>query len=466
MGNGQFPVPASAPHTGNARVAASSWLTFLHLSDIHFQPRQGSAQFDLDAQLRIPLLADIASRPADGAKYDGLFITGDIAFGGKKAEYDRAKLWLEEIYSRAGLLPERTYVIPGNHDVNREMVVSGGAIWHNHEALRRTHDRVIRRDLLRTQLTRDPACDPLSPLQFYNEFAQGYVCRTERNQLAWVHIFPLRLNDGSSLRINGLNSALNSDEGDDVGKLYVSPFQTQHLNRDSSMTDLVLCHHPPRWLLDSMEIEGALKSFARVALFGHEHSHRLQRVENTVQLFAGAVHPAARDPDWLPTYHVIQLLVEGTRQNRKLVVRVYSRELRANDSVFVARMAADGEIFEERKVDLPEWAPAASIAVVSDSDPGVVSPPEKKMPENDQPNPIAQAVAMRELLVHFHRLSTPLRYNIATALKLLRDGDDVPPQQQWDLVFQRAQDEGKLAELWKAVSAHDAAFGKRSNPFI
>jgi hypothetical protein len=70
------------------------------------------------------------------------------------------------------------------------------------------------------------------------------------------------------------------------------------------------------------------------------------------------------------------------------------------------------------------------------------------------------------LLVHFHRLSTPVRYNIATKLGLLRDGDDVPPQQQWDLVFQRARDEKRLADLWNEIAAQDAVFAKRSNPFV
>ena len=74
-------------------------------------------------------------------------------------------------------------------------------------------------------------------------------------------------------------------------------------------------------------------------------------------------------------------------------------------------------------------------------------------------------MALRELLVHFHRLSTPVRYNISTKLKLLRDGDDLPPQQQWDLVFERASNEGKLADLWNEVAAHDPAFAKRPKPF-
>lgn len=439
-------------------------LTFLHLSDIHFRHRKMSSQFDLDAQLRRPLLEDIKSKPA-GAAYDGLLVTGDIAFGGKKTEYDKAKQFLEIIYRDAGVLPERTYVVPGNHDVDREMVVPGGAIWNNHSKLREPHDRVLRRELLQTQLTRDPACNPLAPLESFNEFAQGFGCRTEKDKLVWVEFFPLPLNDGSRLRLHGLNSALNSDEGDQIANLYLAPYQTQHLDRENGVTELLLCHHPPNWLMDKTDVEGAIHSFVRVALFGHEHNHRLQRIENTVQLFAGAVHPAARDPDWLPTYHVIQLHVEGASDNRKLVVRIYSRELRMLDHVFVPRMSAQGKVFEERKVDLPAWAPPSEVRPQERADNVACPSSETTMVNDDQSASAVPPASFRELLVNFHRLSTPVRYKIATELSLLRDGDDLPPQQQWDLIFQRARDEGRLADLWRAVASNDNSFARRPNPF-
>lgn len=467
-----MPDPGKSNSTPNpqsvVRELPPPFLTFLHLSDIHFRHRKGSAQFDLEAQLRKPLLDDIIAKPASGANYDGLLITGDIAFGGKKAEYEIAKQWLEQLYSGAGILPERTYVVPGNHDVNREMVVVNGAIWNNHARLRQTANRVERYELLQTQLTRDPACDPLSVLESYNEFARGYNCRSEKDKLAWVEHFPVPLSDGSTLRIHGLNSAINSDEDDDVGKLYLSPFQTQHLSRDANMVDLVLCHHPPHWLLDMADIDGALKSFARVTLFGHEHTHRLQRVEQTVQLFSGAVHPAARDPDWLPTYHIVQLRVQGSGKERKLIVRIFSRELRALNHVFVARSSSTGGEFEERIVDLPEWIAPVETKMATSAANVVCSVPAAMTAtmNNEKQSPQVPPNALRELIVYFHRLSTPIRFRIATDLGLLRDGDDLPPLKLWDLVFQRAIEENKMHSLWQAVAQFDANFSKRPNPFL
>jgi hypothetical protein len=129
-------------------------------------------------------------------------------------------------------------------------------------------------------------------------------------------------------------------------------------------------------------------------------------------------------------------------------------------------MSEGGKPFEERKVDLPEWYPPVLNAVASRLGSVVYSSPETKMPDSNQSISQPLPTAFRELLVHFHRLSTPLRYKIATELKLLRDGDDLPPQQQWDLVLHRARDEGRLADLWKAVAANNPAFANRQNPFV
>src|SRR5688572_30814997 len=97
-------------------------LTFVHLSDIHFLDRLHGTQFDLGQAIRRELLEDLASRPAGHVPYDGLLITGDIAYGGKKQDFDRAKEFLEEVFRVSGILPKRTYMVPGNHDVDRSFV--------------------------------------------------------------------------------------------------------------------------------------------------------------------------------------------------------------------------------------------------------------------------------------------------------------------------------------------------------
>jgi hypothetical protein len=50
-------------------------ITFVHLSDIHFSPRDDLSQFDIDQQIRRALLQDLERKPAGGADYDGVLLT-------------------------------------------------------------------------------------------------------------------------------------------------------------------------------------------------------------------------------------------------------------------------------------------------------------------------------------------------------------------------------------------------------
>jgi predicted MPP superfamily phosphohydrolase len=225
-------------------------LTFVHLSDIHFKDRDHGTQFDLDQQIRRALLSDLEGRPTGQAGYDGLLITGDIAFSGQKDEYKRANEFLDEIYARTGLTPSKTYMVPGNHDVDRSYSNPNLPLWESHEHVRKAADAVIWRDILDTQLHKDPAKLLLAPLKAYNDFAQGYGCATTVEDLAWCRVFPKVLEDDTRIRLHGLNSALISDASDMAGKLLVSEFQTAHFSHADDMIEVVLGHHPPDWLMD------------------------------------------------------------------------------------------------------------------------------------------------------------------------------------------------------------------------
>src|SRR5262245_39196481 len=93
---------------------------WIHLSDIHFG--HGDAGHGWDQELVMSALRrDIASKPAP-VRVDAVFVTGDIAFSGaglSADEYDRARKWLLEVGEAAGVGPERIFLVPGNHDVNR-----------------------------------------------------------------------------------------------------------------------------------------------------------------------------------------------------------------------------------------------------------------------------------------------------------------------------------------------------------
>jgi len=456
-------------------------ITFLHLSDIHFTNRDHGTQFDLDQQIRRALLEDVEQKPADGVDYDGVLITGDIAYRGQQKEYDIAKVFLSELFVRTGASAINTCMVPGNHDVDRKYVEPDLPLWAAHAKLREANNPTVWRDHIYKQLVKDPQRSLLAPLTGYNNFAQGYGCFTgmvpslvagepDIPQLAWQRIFEKPLEDGSRVRLHGLNSALISDEGDAPGKLLVSDFQTSHFQRTTKVVDLVMCHHPPEWLMDKADVRKALRSFAPVALFGHEHDARVTGDKKEVHLFAGAVQPSRRDPNWLPTYHILQLSIVLDGDKRVLVVKVHTREYTTDPPCrFRPRRNEDELTVDEHHIVLPSAKmapPRKIISVASETTSALPSGKENTMPAAEPTAPTPGDTAQHELLVYFFQLKTPQRYEAAFKAGLLRDGDDaLDPQVMWAEVFRRAAQEQRLNTFWAAVADHVPAMKQKPNPF-
>src|SRR5258708_6677063 len=87
--------------------------TWLHISDFHI--RAGDP-YDRDVVLRA-LVQSVEARPE---KPSVIFATGDIAHSGKPAEYEIATQFFDKLLVAAHLDRDRLFVIPGNHDVDRE----------------------------------------------------------------------------------------------------------------------------------------------------------------------------------------------------------------------------------------------------------------------------------------------------------------------------------------------------------
>ena len=276
-----------------------------------------------------------------------------------------------------------------------------------------------------------------------------------------------KFEDGWTIRLNGINSALISDQGDAPGKLLVSDFQTSHFEHTDGVIDIALCHHPPEWLMDKNTIRDALSTFAPVALFGHEHSTRIVGDAKQIQLFAGAVQPSRRDPgDWLPTYHILQLTTSEETTGPRLTVRIHTREFDKQNYRFRPRRNENDEpvvqhLLKLRSSSRKMTMPSADVF----STPPSNMPTDLQSPEGSMPTKTESA--QRDLLVRFFRLPTPDRYASANEAGLLRDGDDaLQPQVMWAEVFRRAASEARgLANFWTAVASRDNELKGLPNPF-
>src|SRR2546427_10540048 len=93
--------------------------TWLHVSDFHI--RAGDP-YDRDVVLRA-LVASVKKFRERGRAPDLIFATGDDVHGGKATEYQLATAFFDALIEAAGLERRHLFVVPGDHDHDRELRV-------------------------------------------------------------------------------------------------------------------------------------------------------------------------------------------------------------------------------------------------------------------------------------------------------------------------------------------------------
>lgn len=444
-------------------------LTFLHLSDIHFNKRHLD-YYDLDRDLRDQLERDVERFRDQVPSCAGILVTGDIAFAGRAEEYVAAQAWLKSLCQLAGCPEQNVWCVPGNHDVDRRFVLGSRLLQVTHKELREGGPANLDA-LMLAYLEEEAAAELLfKPFHGYNEFAALYRCATKPGRLYWQD--DLELDDGSRLRIHGINSALISSHVDEVQprQLVVGTIQARP-REEAGVTYMTLCHHPPEWLLDYDTVSGSLNNRVRIQLYGHKHFQRIEQVNNALRLGAGAVHPSRTEKAWLPRYNWISLRTATGGPERLLHVEIYPRVWSEERTGFMADFNSCGGL--ERCVfslKLEPWRSPATSATAETGTPVRPSAPGPLTLGNatfDQARlPMDEASAARALTYRFLELPHVTRIQIAQQLGLYRDEDEgLLDADLLERIFQRARNVGCLQSLWSRVQERHGENGSTANPY-
>lgn len=436
-------------------------LVLVHLSDIHFTGSSGSVH-DVDQNVRDELLRDVAALTKQLGSATGVLVTGDIAFSGRKEEYQHAAAWLRIVCDAVGCEEQNVAVVPGNHDVDRRL--AGDLITKMlHQSIRELDGPAIDSKLREFFSNAGSANALLAPLAEYNVFAQRYGCAVSAKEPYWQR--NLVLSCGTTIRMRGLCSAYVSNSEDDKGKIILGTAYAG-VQRDNGVLHMTLCHHPPEWLRDQDPVEDHLKAKVHIQLFGHKHAQRVDVIGDKVRLVAGAMHPERRELAWVPTYNVLEI---ERRDEEHIGLRLFQRRWHQPDTSFVAdRDPKNGKEYREFKwTGFPRRIPAVAIQqrVALQVDQVVAALQVLPTPPTLDTEPSTESEHKHRLTFRFLTLSTLERYEIALKLGLLREGDDsLPPNTVFLEVFQRAVDALLLAELWDETERrHDDP--PRINPF-
>ncbi|NOT87028.1 MAG: hypothetical protein HOP03_02480 [Lysobacter sp.] len=283
-----------------------SALTWLHLSDIHFNlATEWSAE-----NVRTSLIdyLDALFKGDESLYPDLVFCTGDIAYGETgssplKDQYAKAKIFFDrilEICGRPGApLPhDRLFVVPGNHDVNRRSIDSDAqatltrwasdAQTHINEINQRFNDRT-------TEFK-----NAIKRLDEYSEFVSDYLPH-QHDADGRHHYARVVEIDDLSVGIVGLNSAWSCAGPEDDRNLWLpAEWQFNAAARtlgNKAHLKIGIVHHPVAWLnaADRTTTSARISTDVHFYLHGHEHHAWVEPTQSHVMIAAGAVGTNATD---------------------------------------------------------------------------------------------------------------------------------------------------------------------------
>jgi calcineurin-like phosphoesterase family protein len=431
-------------------------LRFLHISDLHFDHHDAD-NHDPFADIRNELERDLQNLIPQVGALDAILVGGDIAYRASEIEYNRAGEWFDYLCQQLNIEEDRLFMVPGNHDVNRQMCDTFASIKDAHHALRTCLSEDIDERL--RGYFRDPEEKNrlFKPIAEYNKFSRRYVSNFDADRSKWETAFPL--SSEINLIIRGINSTLISDRHDDdqseVKKLVVGKAQVTCTVKPD-VVYMTMCHHPPQWLRDAPQLKTILNERVSIQLYGHVHADHLQVSDaRSLTVQAGAVQPEIGNNPFEPRYNVLELQLISQSESFKLKVRVWSRTWNIHHSRFVADFR-DGETpYREYILDLQNVRKGTT-----NQEPGLTEPVSTVRVEAGEEITIADVDAKgmmvgphRTLQHRLYKLQFQDLMEVAVTLDLLAEDDkNAAVRDLTSKVFVRAYEQIKLQELWELVN--------------
>lgn len=308
--------------------SSSELFSWLHLTDLHIGCKERNQDWE---SLKKALLEDLQShrKPADnqagylaGVTYqpNAIFITGDIAYKASAEEYKEAENFLKAIWEITGLGKEQTFIVPGNHDVNRVVVEKhfGYKKMYNSLSIQKLSEEMWFTEL--AQCWEDPTFLPLVKAKSANYLHFIETCTSlPTDELYYVR--PALSSIGTKVDIVGLNSTFMSwkDDQDQEQGLWIGKYQLDELERRYShdaVFRIALVHHPSEVLHIRDEVTWArIRQACPLILHGHLHRSRVisggEPGQEHLCLPGGSVHEGGK---WQSQHYSYGQLDLQTRQ--------------------------------------------------------------------------------------------------------------------------------------------------------
>lgn len=299
--------------------ASLSNMTWLHISDLHLRddPTQRLSTV-LEA-----LLEDIEEQIHErNLVLDWIAVTGDVAYSGRKDQYELAERFFESLLDKTGLTKDRILVVPGNHDVDRTLISPGARILGDSLQDGETISAILGNSGDRKLLLRRFG----GYGRFVRSYFEGHLPFDNRHYF-YVRRFQVA---GCRIAFLGLNSAwVSASDSDRTSGLVVGEEQVRVALKQAGKTDIciALLHHPFRMLRESEQqtVESLLCQDCHFILHGHGHRTgiSLQRSPDTCAMIiaAGSSYAGREYPN---TYNFVRF--DPANSRGEIILRRWSGE--------------------------------------------------------------------------------------------------------------------------------------------
>ena len=301
-------------------------LRIFHVSDLH---ERGQNRNPMWRYRRV--LGDAWQRNLDQVLQDGpidlICFTGDVAFSGKPEEYDYATSFFSALRDHLHVPPERLFIIPGNHDVDRSIAARE---W---KALRKALHSGVDAGVLSNWIAgtgkvpngfKTKWIDAVLSRQYaFRQWLGTVLQRRELLPSASPHGllgYRVTVNARSPaypLHILGLDTSWLCGADGEAGELWLTEDQLMRLATDEDGKPLpglriALMHHPFHELADGTQCRKLLAGFVDLTLRGHLHETEIEvwadPSRQVRQFAAGCLYEHDRYPN---ACQLITLSVDG-----------------------------------------------------------------------------------------------------------------------------------------------------------
>ncbi|MHB8149809.1 MAG: NACHT domain-containing protein [Desulfobulbia bacterium] len=292
-------------------------MEWFHFSDFHIGKPKGP---QASAMASLIEAVKLATSTYSIDKIDSVFITGDIAFSGKPAEYERFRCeFLSPLRELSAFSDAMVFAVPGNHDVDCDAALP--IAW---ETIGKRNQEVFfceDDDGAKIRSQRSVVFDA------YWDFAQNNkIISPDPSK----EVSLLRTEESYPFDILATNTAFFSDrDNDSDGETTPSPIESlnQRLRtRASEKPILILAHHPLTCILRTQQtaLLTLLREKKAVLLHGHEHSPRVSfNQDGSIRTFGfGASYLASQGDQTSSPY--LNTFSHCRLNNDGLYVRSYS----------------------------------------------------------------------------------------------------------------------------------------------